>query len=472
MNDFFVSLLLMGALSGADVMPFWAYTNQYDLMPMTSGYTALLQTGMQYDETKTLQWHWGASLALRGDGYDKACPIIDEAYAGLMWKKLSLDIGLKHPELEYLSCSPALGSLSVTGGNLIMSGNARAMPGYRLALHPNDVPFTGGHLQVEAAYGDFLMTDARYKPRVLTHNTSLHLIGNIGKVSISAGLDHWAMWDGNGFGNYLRVITGSSAGPDGTKSDRMNVIGNQLGSEKISISYRGEGWKAGLRHDIPYDDISGMTFKNFPDGVNTLSFSFDEKDRWISDIVYEHQYTMYQSGPIHDKETDEQGNPRPWRPGLNYVGGDNYFNNGEFKSGWTHYGMTIGNPLFFPAGTHVGTWTRGAVTKGVENNRLKSHHVGVSGKLFKKCPYRLMVTYAMCYGTYSHPYTGESQWGHPWGTVKETPLRQASIGFTCEVPLMKGRLQIIPGLYADRGQVLPDAFGATLGLRLNCTRSR
>lgn len=467
MNDIFASLLLLGAVSTGGDMPFWAYSNQFDLIPRTSGYAAVLNAGQLYDEEKTFQWHWGVSAALRGDSYDKAAFIPDEIYAGIKWKKLALDLGMKHPQQDFLGSSTTLGTISTTGGNVVMSGNSRSMPGYRISLHPANVPFTNGHLQIQAAFADYRMTDTRIEGKALTHNTALYLIGNIGRVSITAGLDHWAMWDGSSIGNYFRMLVGKNAGPDGTKSDQMNVIGNQLGAERIAVSYRGRGWRAEFRHDIPYEDKSGMVFRNFPDGVNTLSFSFDDKDRWISDVVYEFQYTMYQSGPIHDSEVDEYGNPRPWEPGLNYVGGDNYFNNSEFPSGWTHYGMTIGNPLFFPAGTHAGTWSRQTTAKGVENNRLKAHHIGISGKLFKKVPYKFLATYSQNYGTYPVPYAGESQWGHPWGTVKETPLRQLSLGFTCEIPLLEGHLQVIPGIYADKGSVLKDTFGATVGLRVS-----
>jgi len=75
------------------------------------------------------------------------------------------------------------------------------------------------------------------------------------------------------------------------------------------------------------------------------------------------------------------------------------------------------------------------------------------------------LTYSQDYGTYHNPYKGESQWGKDWGTVKETPLRQVSGAFMGEVPgLLKG-LTLTYGLYADRGELLPDTFGATFGLR-------
>lgn len=468
MNDFFISLLLVGALSNAGSMPFWSYANQFDVMPRTSGCSAILQAGMPYDESHTFQFHWGLSAGIRYDSFDRPAFLPDEGYAGFRWKKLDFDLGIKRPTMDFMGSSPALGSISATGGNLIFSGNSHSMPGYCITIRPIDIPFTKGHLQIDGKFADYIMPDLRFEEKALAHNTAVDLIGNVGNFSIRIGLDHWSMWDGSGIGNYFRMLVGRSAGEDGTKSDRMNVIGNHLGAEKISISYKGKGWKAELRHDIPYDDKSGMIFRNFPDGVNTLNLSFDDKNRWVSDIAYEFHYTMYQSGPIHDSEVDEDGNPRPWEPGLNYTGMDNYFNNGGFPSGWTLFGMTIGTPLFFPKGTRDGSWCGGtAPTKGVENNRIKAHHLGLSGKLFKRIPYRLMATYSLCHGLYSTPYAGDSAQGKPWGSVNETPLRQFSAGITVEVPILRSGITLFPGIYFDHGEVLKQSFAATLGVKLD-----
>ena len=73
----------------------------------------------------------------------------------------------------------------------------------------------------------------------------------------------------------------------------------------LKAEYFGDGWTLTAQHDIPYDDGSGMGLQNFPDGVNTLSFSWKDKDRWVSDIVYEYHYTMYQSGPINREQNPD-----------------------------------------------------------------------------------------------------------------------------------------------------------------------
>ena len=69
MNDFVVSLLLLGAISSNDLnqMPFWATANQFGVMPESNGALALLRAGSSFDESRTFQWRWGSSLGFRSD---------------------------------------------------------------------------------------------------------------------------------------------------------------------------------------------------------------------------------------------------------------------------------------------------------------------------------------------------------------------------------------------------------------------
>lgn len=446
-------------------MPFWGYSNQYDLMPQTSGYTMVLDAGARIGAPHDFRFDFGATLALRGDSYNWDAVIPSQAYARIAWKPLSLDLGIKNPDLLYYGADPSLGSLSSTGGNVIMSGNARNMPGYTLSLAPIGVPWTKNHLQICGKLGDYVMTDRRAEGTLKTHNAQLYLLGNFWRFTLGIGIDHWTQWEGRGLKNYIRVLTGYHGGMDANPSDQYNIYGNHLGAEKIFLRYKHEGWSLELRHDIPYDDKSGMRFDNFPDGMNYLVFSFDDKDRWVSDVLFEYDYTMYQSGPLHDSEFDEDGNHIPWHPGLNYFGMDNYFNNGVLKSGWTHYGMTIGTPLFYPTGTRSGSWSRKIPCEGVENNRIRAFHLGLSGKIAKKVPYKLMATYSRCCGTYDHPYEGESPAYKPWRSVKESPVGQFSLGLNLRIPLLDDTLHILPGIYWDQGGVLPNSFAATIGVK-------
>ena len=491
MNDFFFSLLLLGALSGGqgEPLPFWTTANQWGLMPENQGSLALVKARTEFDSARTFQLRWGASLAANDyvNGLDPASSSLhimaDELYGSARWKALTLDIGMKHRDLDFYGADESLGSLSTTGGHVAESGNARAMPGYLLSLEPVAVPLTGEHVWLYGAYGDYKPLGPNYVDNPLVHRTRIGFRFDIGqRLRLGFLLDHYAIWAGTipgreampvSLGNYFRVVTGRHAGSDGTRSDQLNVIGDQGGGELWSAEYLGDGWKVALHHDIPYADGSGMGFQNFPDGVTTFHFSWNDKARWVSDLLYEHTYTMYQSGPFNGEKFDEQGHSIT-PPGVKTTGGDNYFNNGEYKSGWTHFGRPIGTPLMYPSGTLAGSWTSARIVRGLENTRLKAHHFAFSGQLFRRHPYKFMLTYSHNHGTYRRPYAGESAWNKEWGSVKETPLRQLSAGFTGSVllrafgaPAAPLSLSLLYGIYADRGSVLPDAFGCTFGAGLS-----
>ena len=137
--------------------------------------------------------------------------------------------------------------------------------------------------------------------------------------------------------------------------------------------------------------------------------------------------------------------------------------------------VLVGDPLLSPIGSHDGTWTSRSMALSDENNRMKAHHLSLSGKAFHRLPYKLMLTYSQNYGTYDLPYLGQSQKGHPWGTIPETPLHQISAALLGELPFASAgllssqsflrQLTLTYGLFADRGQLLPDVFGVSVGVR-------
>ncbi len=440
---------MLGSLSTSGVQPYWAATDRWGLMPEGNGALAVLKATAQSDTSKAWQWGIGTSLAGNADGMNPGFhPMVDELYARVSWKVLSLDLGMKHHSFDF-AASGNLGSLSTTGGSVVWCGNARTMPGYTITLSPWEV--VKKHLWLEAAFGDYKTMDNRYVSNALVHNTRLGItVGFAERFRFGISLDHYAMWGGHSpefgdmpasFSNYVKMLFGQP-GKGGWAGDQVNVLGNHLGGEKFRFDYLGNGWKVTFQHDIPYDDTSGMLFHNFPDGVNTLCFAFDDKDRWVSDILYEFTYTKCQSGAKHDEKADDGS--------TKILGGnDNYFNNVYYKSGWTYYGRIIGLPLFVPAGKNDE-----GITLGVSSNRITAHHVAVSGKLFKVAPYRLMLTFSSQWGTYKDPFDG-------------APLNQFSMGFDGEMPFSWGKRQMITlkyGLYVDAGQILKDSFGASIGL--------
>lgn len=461
-GGWYVEMSGLGATKRA--LPFWSHTNKGGVYPETCG--GLLRGGAYGSRifTDSHRFVWGVGLA----GYAAATGnqevhnsdgsslrgMVQELYVGAGWKKLNLDLGIRRRDTEF-------GGLSVTGGNLMLTDNAQGFPGYNLHSEWITVPYTKEVLAVRFDFGDYGLWDNRYVRHTLLHNQALYFKVNISKrLSFTGGLDLWTEWGGTSpdygkqpqsLSDYLRIIVAASGGDDATKSDQINALGNHLGRELLRLDLDHDLWHLVFQHDIPFEDGSGVGFQNFPDGVNTLHFSFKDKDKWVSDMLLEFIYTKWQSGSRHDRPATEDELKRNPDKKVYVVGGcDNYFNNGEYKSGWTYNGRTIGLPLFIPA-----VKGEDGITRGVVNNRVIAWNVGLAGRVFRKVPYSIKVTYSKNFGKY-----------HQTDDFFKSTPRQVSGAFEFSLPkrIIGGTTLISCGLYADKGSIYPDTAGVTLRL--------
>ncbi|MDO4827230.1 MAG: capsule assembly Wzi family protein [Bacteroidia bacterium] len=466
-SDWYVQMSGLGSTSHA--LPFWSHTNRGGVYPETSG--GLLRAGVSGTQSLggDFSLDWGVGLA----GYAAAQPnaevhnadgkryrgMLEALHIGASWKKLHLDLGVRPRETEF-------GGLSVTGGNLTWTGNSQAFPGYTLKSDWIGVPFVSDVVSARFDFGDYGLWDHRYVKHTLLHNQALYFRFRISSgLHFTMGLEDWCQWGGvspvygkqpQTLKDYLRIMTGSSGGEDATKSDQINALGNHLGRELLRLDWQRETFSLVFQHDRPFEDGSGVGFQNFPDGVNTLHFSHKDKSLWVSDILLEYVYTKWQSGTRHDRPaTEEELKKHPDRKTIIVGGCDDYFNNGEYRSGWTYNGRVIGLPLF-PAAAQDAD----GLTPGVSSNRAVAWNFGLGGSLAHKLPYTMKITYSRQFGRYHKAA----------GTVYENKPRQVSGAFEVQLPKLRGSAapQILLGLYADKGSLLPDAAGATLTLRWGC----
>ena len=463
-SDWYVQMSGLGSTSRA--LPFWSHTNRGGVYPETSG--GLLRGGVSGMQSLggDFSLDWGVGLA----GYAAAQPnaevhnadgkryrgMLEALHIGASWKKLRMDLGVRPRETEF-------GGLSVTGGNLTWTGNSQAFPGYTLESDWIGVPFISEVVSARFDFGDYGLWDHRYVKHTLLHNQALYFRFKISSgLHFTMGLEDWCQWGGvspvygkqpQTLKDYLRIMTGSSGGEDATKSDQINALGNHLGRELLRLDWERETFSLVFQHDRPFEDGSGVGFQNFPDGVNTLHFSHKDKSLWVSDILLEYVYTKWQSGTRHDRPaTEEELKKHPDRKTIIVGGCDDYFNNGEYRSGWTYNGRVIGLPLF-PAAAQDAD----GLTPGVSSNRTVAWNFGLGGSLAHKLPYTMKITYSRQFGRYHKAV----------GTIYENKPRQVSGAFEVQLPKLRGRAapQILLGLYADKGSLLPDAAGATLTLR-------
>ena len=138
-------------------------------------------------------------------------------------------------------------------------------------------------------------------------------------------------------------------------------------------------------------------------------------------------------------------------------GNDNYFNNGEYQSGWTYYGRTIGTPFITPCPPAAD-----GITYGVYNNRVVAHYLGIQGFAAGKIPYRVRLSYSRNYGMYFPGF--QADLGLPTGPFEHV-RQQFSVGIEATVfnrPSAPFLIRV--GLYGDCGSLYRDNFGITVSL--------
>ena len=471
------------AAGNSVLLPFWARTVQGGYMPDVASTIITGGGDVLYTARSGIYFGAGANLAggvlagnMRADA--KVSGLVDRLYVSAGWRFLHADIGLKPRQRE-------LCDLSLTGGDIIMSGYARNLPGVN--LWSDWIYFEKGHwVGVKGNWAQYKMMDNRYVPGTLVHNKSIAFKLALGrKVDLEAGLDHWVQWGGMSpvygqmpmsWKDYWRVIFARQGGEGATEGDRQNALGNHLGREFVRVRWRAEKFTMTAQYDMPFEDGRGtIKIQNAPDGVYSLVFNLKDRKGIVTDVLYEFAHTTWQSGDVHDRPATEEEMTKVYPDNVDaywqrpddfyygrivYGGMDTYFNSLDYKSGWTYHGKVLGLPLMTaePA-------DESGMVLGVANNRLRAHHVGVKGNL-GNMPYGFKTTYSSNWGNFG--MGGNSIYhSRPW---------QLSLAFELEFAeaITTLPMSLSVGAYGDFGQLYQNCFGLMLRIsyfgRFNTSR--
>ena len=449
-------------------LPFWAHTGGQGILPTTSGAVLFTGADVEYRSSGDFFFEGGVNLAgwaaeAGPQGGAEVRGAVDRLYASAGWRMLRADLGMLPRKKE-------LGELSITGGNMMWTSNARNIPGINLSA---DWIYPVKWFAFRGNIAHYKMSDPRSVTGTMIHDKSLE--GRIemkGRLSLSAGLEHIAQWGGvsalygpqpASFRDYMRVFFAQGGGEGASISDQVNVLGNHLGREYIRLDYGADRFNFTFQYDKPFEDGSGARFQNMPDGVWTLKLDLKDRKAFVTDVIYEYINTTWQSGPLHDRPaTDEelkgQDPSDPFYGRVSLKGRDNYFNNSMYRSGWTYYGRVIGLPLIGGL-----AYEEDGTVAGILCNRVRAHHVGLGGNLPKDVPYMFKATYSRNYGRYGQ---GENSIysNIPW---------QLSMALEVGVPRNMTGLPVdfAVGVYSDLGLLYPDSFGFILKIRHCGSRS-
>lgn len=442
-------------LSDGDYAPFGLTANRQGVSSAeTSNGFARYGFGVDGNMTQNGKWKFEAGADIIA-GYNRLNSVdVHELYAGISWKWISLNAGIKERFAEMRGFSMlesdaddndsaiysrlygiSLGDLG--SGGLLYSGNSAPIPQVRLEVpHYVDVPGTGAWLKLRGhiAYGMFLDHNfqedftasnpkAKYGRNVLYHSKALFIkVGKTDKfpLEVEGGLEMCSQFGGDFYthakGKYLSMPRGIKdffkamiplGGDDTTPvTEQANISGNHIGNWHLAFTLHTAPVDIRLYGEHLFEDFSQLFFFEYQsnrDGNRTLVYypwrdiqlgiSLKNKTghlEFISNLQYEYTSMYNQSGAAYNDPNDQY---------LEQMDGiDDYYNHSIYP-GWHYFGMGIGNPL---AVSPLYNRNGSLVFSG---NRFKAHCAGVNGAFAGDLlKYRLKYIYSENWGTYLNPF--------------------------------------------------------------------
>lgn len=429
--------------SGKD-LPFWLVSNQNGVFTVKNSSYQLFQIGIErgfkQDSLKKCGLTYGTNLVY---GYAGTSDFqLNQYWLGARYKWLVMKVGAQPDPILYAG-------LSSTNGNMDWSNNARPLPGISMSTN-GFVPFFFWKkwFSFKAFYSENMLYDKQYVDHAHLHHKYAYGRASLDSWKISIGLDHWVYWGGispdygklPGFDNYFKYIFGLRGGSNSPTNDKTNVSGNSLGLYALTIEKEYRDFRLTFYYNHPFEDRSGMEMANLPDGLWGLYFNLKKEKSLLSNIVYEFQNTMNQSGTYNMVEIGNTG----IKTGR---GDDNYFNNFVYKSGVVHYNRMMGTPIFIPV---IGA---NGISKGFDNTRIWLHHIGLSGWMSERLSWRSMLTWSRSFGTYD-----------PTDIKFPYPLDQFSFLTECGYNLKSLPIRFNVGIAGDYGERFETRTGGYAGV--------
>ena len=425
-HDIQYQATLQGTAGSGDVAPFWFSNNRYGL-GTTEPNSGLLRASIQRDANADSLRHWriGYGIDLVGAVNHDSHFVLQQAYGDFQFKAIRLSVGQKERPTE-------MKNQELSSGGMTQSINARPIPQIRLELPEFWViPRTKNWLALKAhiAYG--MLTDNGWQRNftagtqiLRTANSFYHSkagflrIGNEEKfpLLLTGGLEMAAQFGGEAwnlldrpddpnyatFDPHQKLPHGPKAfwhafipgGSDVNDGEFSNSEGNQLGSWHLRLDYKGREWSVAAYMEHFFEDHSQM-FWQYP--WKDMLYGIEghlPKNPVLSSLVYEYLRTTDQSGPIYHDGT-------PNLPDDIY-GIDNYFNH-QIYGAWQHAGYSQGNALLLSPVYNA----NGKIE--FRDNRIRAHHIGLSGEPTKEISYRILYTHEKSWGTYYVPRTNPAK---------------------------------------------------------------
>ena len=439
--------------SSNTVSPFWLRTNQYGIIPekAPSGILQLaLQKGYQSPDSvhhRKFDWGFRVNPVVTVDRQNSLKVLLPEVNLSVRFKAFEVYAGRRRQVT-------GLGDTTLTSGFYAVSGNALPLPKLQIAtVGYASLPFTNNLLAINAgfAHGWYKMATLQ---GVRLHQKYVYV--RLGKptsrVRGYVGLNHQVQWaghaeylkqrpdiaDANGYfpssWKFYKYVVFSYTPKDWAKvagytSFDSYRVGNSLGSIDFGFELALPSGRWLAYHQHAYDDVSGIVFKNVPDGLWGLSYhpSVDQRSAFrINRLTAEFLTTTNQSGSTF------------YVPGSSYQGGDNYYNHGQYTEGWSYFGRTIGTPFIAP-GSDFPPSLGLSTGPFFPNNRVTMGYLAAQA-IYRKITVQLRASYSKNAGTFSHPLMSNLSQFSALASVRLPILRISNTWLEASIAMDKGDL--------------------------------
>lgn len=474
---------------GKDFAPYHIASNCRGTV--TQQNSALVSAALWHEMDTTRRLSWGAGIEVWGgyassvdyQRYDLASEVmtansqhparvwLQQLWAEGKYRSVFLTIGQK-------DIDPGLVNRSLSSGDLVMSGNARAPFGARIGfVNFQDIPFTHGWVQIKGEigyyrfgdskwlenhyhyYNDFITTNYwfNYKNTYFRTNPNKPLVFTIGMqaacqfAGTATRYNHGVAWQetkmkANAKAFWHAFIPGSGGENLG---DKIYVEGNHVGSWDMSLEYKlPTGHTLRGYYQSPWEDGSGVGKQNGFDGLWGLEYG-SLGHGVVTGAVVEFLTLMNQSGPLHFayKDLIDETHPSGSDIGSAATGSDDYYNNYCYN-GYHNRGMAIGSPMAKSPLYNTDGYMR------FTDNRLRGFHLGLMGDIGSQVSYRALLTWRKSFGT---PFIPRSE-----------PLTATSMLLEVTyTPQWLHGLQVKAQLAHDHGTLYGNNTGALLSIFYN-----
>ncbi|MFH5831628.1 capsule assembly Wzi family protein [Halalkalibaculum sp. DA384] len=441
-DDFRIGLRSSVYTATEGELPFWFYSGMDGMVdPGSTNFLNEISFGHTIFQNDKSSFNAGGHALLRWSG--ESAILFPQLYLSGRAFGLKLDIG-RFPQ------PIGLNNHALSVGSMMVSRNATPLPKISISTPEfRNVPFAGGYLQYKGMFSHGWFEKDRHVERPYLHQKYLYLRVNVGPLSGTGGIIHNAQWGGvdpdrgqlpQSFGDYIRLVAGRGADEDSNApgGEKSNVIGNSVAAYEFGLLYRHESYRLHLTRLFYLEDKVSTRFRSPWDGVWGINLEFEDQNRWLNALTYEHVNTKNQDA-------------KSWE----LIGRRDYYDNFVYGSGWTYENRTLGIPLILFDGTTI------------TNNVLVGHHLGMGGAFWdRRLSWRSLLTWSRNYGVQDDwiEQGGDSIPNDRPDITPRDQFRREQYSLMMEFRYALEGLDILLKLGADAGEQYSDNLGLMLGI--------